>query len=570
MDEKKAGERKRHAPLGPTAARLCEALEAGSVIAVACGEQRGEAIARAAAALTPVRVLWCPPPDRLPGEATPSSPAIAGRRFAALAALQQCQEPLLFVTDAISAAYKVAPPAAFAAPPLIVRRGDAFDGEKLAGELEAIGYFSDDRVDEPGEYSIRGGALDLFPADAAEPVRIHLEEGCVTRINSYDPVSQLGRDEEMDALAILPAIEPAAGEEAVTIFDHLPGAAAALDPEAIELRDRFISLGSESRGSASEMTGDWKTPLTGRRRIDLAEGEEQEGRRFILDKRPERSSARAIAEARERGDRVLLAGAPRDVRFLSRRLERAIGEAPQPTAAWSHVKAARPGALLTIEAELDRGWTEPGLTIIATPDLLGARALESATGPATTVDPLAQEVADFHLGDAVIQEDHGLGLLRGSAASAPTMPRPMPSGSNMPAKRSGWSRSRKRASSGATARKETPCRSTGSTGRAGRRGAARSTPPSPRRRGSSSRWPRSAPAGPRPCSIRRSRIMSVSPPAFPMARLPTSCARSRRCVTTSPRASRWTGWWWATSATARPRSRFGRRPSPLWPAGRWR
>jgi transcription-repair coupling factor (superfamily II helicase) len=412
MNDNAAAERRRHAPLGPTVARLCEALANGSVIVVACGEQRGEAIAKAATALTSPKVLWCPPPDKLPGEATPSSPAVAGRRVAALAGLKAAgDEPVLFVTDAISAAHKVAPPEAFTAPPLVLRAGDEIEGEALASRLEEIGYFSDDRVDEPGEYAVRGGAIDLFPADAEKPVRIHLHDSRVERIGAYDPVSQLGGDEALAMLVIRPAVEPAVGDDAVTIFDHLPGAAAAVDPEALDLRDRFISLAGESRGSASIMTGDWKTPLTGRSRIDISEGDEQPGRRFIEDKRPDRSFRAAIREAQEKGDRILVAGSPRDIRFLSRRLEQGFAKAPQPIQSWAEIAEAEEGALLTAYVELDRGWTADGLTVVAGPDILGARALERSIGAAP--DPLAQEVADFHLGDAVIHEDHGLGVLRG-------------------------------------------------------------------------------------------------------------------------------------------------------------
>ena len=412
MNEQRAAERRRHAPLGPTVARLCEALIEGSVIVVACGEQRGEAIAKAAASLIPGRVLWCPPPDKLPGEATPSSPAIAGRRAAALAALQQAgDEPLLFITDAISAAHKVAPPGAFSAPPLIIRPGEELDGEKLAERLEEIGYFSDDRVDEPGEFAIRGGAVDLFPADQDKPIRVHLAGGQVEQVDSYDPVTQLSLQQSLPMVAIRPALEAAAGEDAVTIFDHLPGAAAAVDPEAIDLRDRFISLAAETRRSASELTGDWKTPLTGRSRIDLSEGDEQPGRRFVEDKRPERASLAAIRAARAEGRRILLAGSARDIRFLSRRLEQALGEAPLAATSWSDVGQAEAGALLTIEAELDRGWTADGLLVIAAADMLGARAMEQTAVSAP--DPLAQEVADFHIGDAIIHEEHGLGILRG-------------------------------------------------------------------------------------------------------------------------------------------------------------
>ena len=106
-----AGPRVTTAALGPTVARLCDALAEGDVIAVAANEQRGEAIARAAAALTDALVVWYPASDGLPGEA--AAPALAGRRFAALAAVGgRAREPVLLVTDAAAASFRVAPPKA--------------------------------------------------------------------------------------------------------------------------------------------------------------------------------------------------------------------------------------------------------------------------------------------------------------------------------------------------------------------------------------------------------------------------------------------------------------------------
>ncbi len=63
---------------------------------------------------------------------------------------------MLLVTDAAAAAQKLAAPAAFKGLQRIVKPGQEIEGEALAGELEAFGYFRDDRVDEPGEMAIRG------------------------------------------------------------------------------------------------------------------------------------------------------------------------------------------------------------------------------------------------------------------------------------------------------------------------------------------------------------------------------------------------------------------------------
>ncbi|QAY75260.1 DEAD/DEAH box helicase [Sphingosinicella sp. BN140058] len=402
-----------HAALGPTVARLCDAVENGDVIAILSHEQRAEAVARACASLLDALVIWLPAPDGLPGEG--SSPSVAGRRVAALAALRTRGDArTLLVTDAAAAAHRLPPPEAFDTEALTIGVGDRLDGEALAERLEALGYFSDDRVDEPGEYAVRGGTVDIFPANCEEPIRVHLSESEVDEIDCYDPVSQLGRDAPVEQLVLRPAVEPMPGEDAVTIFDHLSGAAAAVDPDARERRDLMLDLAREG-GAAARLSlierGDWQKALVGRKRIDLTAGSEQPGTRFVEQKRPERGFLSAVRRARADAATMLLVGSDRDIRFLSRRIARDMDEAPTPIASWRDLRAAPPGSLLAAVGSLDRGWTEPGLTVIAASDLLGSRAA-TASGSAAA-NPLLQESAEFHVGDAVIHEDHGLGILRG-------------------------------------------------------------------------------------------------------------------------------------------------------------
>ncbi|HEY0086758.1 MAG TPA: helicase-related protein [Allosphingosinicella sp.] len=412
-----AGQGRRvHAALGPTVARLCAAVEEGDVLAVLCGEQRGEAVAKAAAALTDALVLWYPPSDALPGDAAPASPAVAGQRVAALAALQAREKGrrVLFVTDAAAATQMIAPPAAYGKAALAFAPGDTIDREALPEQLEAIGYFGDDRIDEAGEYALRGGTLDIFPADATRPVRIHLDEDRIGEIGEFDAVSQLGCGAPLERLDIRPAAEPAPGAEPVTLFDHLPQAAVALDPEAGERRDSFIELAGESFGGAkAPLAGAkvWREALAGRRFTELAEDGAVPGRRFVEARRPDRAFLAAVEEARGRGDRVVLAGSARDLRFFGRSLEKRGSEAPRAVSGWREIDAADAGAFLALEVELERGWTAPGLIVIATADVLGSRAQSSGGGGG--VNPLEREGAEFHAGDAVIHEDHGIAILRG-------------------------------------------------------------------------------------------------------------------------------------------------------------
>ncbi|HEX8443649.1 MAG TPA: DEAD/DEAH box helicase [Allosphingosinicella sp.] len=414
MARDEINQRGRHAALGPTVARLCEAVAQGDVIAVASGEGRGEAIARAVAALSPALVLWCPPPDTLPGEGAPASPAIAGQRVAALAALHDRDgRHVLLVTDASAAAQKVAPPSAFAAPPLSLRVGDPIDGETLPAELGAIGYFPDDRVDEPGEFAVRAGTIDLFPTDADRPTRIHVNTGRIENISTYDPVTQLGGGENLQVLTLRPAAEPAIGGDAVSLFDHLPAAAVALDPDAFERRDRFVELAQEAADKRAEavLFRAWDQALARRARHELAPGGEITGARFVEARNPERAFLTAFNQARSEGKRILIAGSARDVRFVSRRIERRVGEAPRLVSDWADVLRAEPGAVLAATVELGRGWIEDGLMVVTAVDILGERAGD--TRRPSSADPLGQGITDVQLGDAVIHEDHGLGILRG-------------------------------------------------------------------------------------------------------------------------------------------------------------
>jgi transcription-repair coupling factor (superfamily II helicase) len=414
MARDEAAKRDVHAALGPTVKRLCEAVESGDVIAVASSEMRGAAIARAASAMTSALVLWFPPPDTLPGEIASPSAAISGQRVATLAALQRRNaRRILLVTEATAATQKVAPPEAFATPTLTIVPAENLIGEEFAEALEAIGYFRDERVDEPGEFAVRAGAIDLFPADLERPIRIHLDEGKIDRIDSYDPVTQLGSGEALDRLAIGPAAEPQPGADAGSLFEHLPGAAVALDPEAVDRRDRFAELAAEAAGAngTGALAADWDRLLDGRRKIDVASGGETEGIRFVEARSPEPAFRQAFDAARETGSRILIAGSARDVRFLSRRIEKRVGEAPQPVADWMEVEQAAPRSVLATTAELGRGWSEPGLLVVTAADILGERAID--TRRVGAIDPLSGEVTDFHLGDAVIHETHGLGILQG-------------------------------------------------------------------------------------------------------------------------------------------------------------
>lgn len=87
-----------------------------------------------------------------------------------------------------------------------VAEGDTLDLEKISIQLTNMGYRRQSQVEIPGDFSIRGGILDLFPITADCPFRIELWGDEVDTIRSFDAESQRSI-ERVERLVIFPASE---------------------------------------------------------------------------------------------------------------------------------------------------------------------------------------------------------------------------------------------------------------------------------------------------------------------------------------------------------------------------
>ena len=73
---------------------------------------------------------------------------------------------------------------------LTVQKGQVLDGEGLLDRLVRMGYERQPLAEAPGEVSLRGDILDLYPFAAAEPLRIELFEDEVESLRTFDPADQ--------------------------------------------------------------------------------------------------------------------------------------------------------------------------------------------------------------------------------------------------------------------------------------------------------------------------------------------------------------------------------------------
>ena len=89
---------------------------------------------------------------------------------------------------------------------LHVEAGSVLDVDHMKEILTDMGYERMGQVDGMGQFSIRGGIIDIYPLTEALPVRIELWDDEVDSIRSFDPESQRSVT-QMDTICIYPAAE---------------------------------------------------------------------------------------------------------------------------------------------------------------------------------------------------------------------------------------------------------------------------------------------------------------------------------------------------------------------------
>ncbi|WP_260596902.1 DEAD/DEAH box helicase [Sphingomonas endolithica] len=401
------------------ATRIAETLETHDVVFVADDDQQADAIAAAACAILPHGdVIFLPSSDALPGDVAPASPANIGHRVAALHRLRELQAVsdrprFACVMSGEASARGYPAPAAFDDAPPTLRVGDAIDSATIEQTLIEIGYFTDDRVDEPGEVAVRGEVIDIFPVDADLPVRIDLADGRIAAIRCYDPVTQRSL-EPRDSLGIGRAAEPAASPS-VPILAHITPGVIAFSAKALQRRQRFIELADSAAGKGKADAAkpkDWAAALKKWEERDFSGGIEP-APRFAETRSPLAALAKFATPLLAEGKSLVLAGGTRDLRFLrgkvAKRLKREIAEIDS----WTAAGTLEPGQVATLTMPVSSGFVTERHVLIAAGDLLGSRAVIDDGHAASTVEPFSGAGGDIQVGDVVVHEDHGVAVVGG-------------------------------------------------------------------------------------------------------------------------------------------------------------
>ena len=114
------------------------------------------------------------------------------------------------VVSSVRSLSQVLPPESVATP-LVVRRGGDLDRDKFVEGLGSLGYRRENLVEHRAEFAVRGGIVDVWPAQGYEPIRLDFFGDELERLTVFDIANQRSvRD--VDEAVIAPSREWVPGE----------------------------------------------------------------------------------------------------------------------------------------------------------------------------------------------------------------------------------------------------------------------------------------------------------------------------------------------------------------------
>ncbi len=133
------------------------------------------------------------------------------QRLKALKALRT-GEPVIVIAPVFAAVKKLTPHSYFEETSLKISLGEEIEISKINKSLALMGYERCDIVETRGQYSIRGGIIDVFTPDGDYPYRIEFFGNEVDSVRTFDPESQRSV-ENLKYVEIYPAEQIVKDEE---------------------------------------------------------------------------------------------------------------------------------------------------------------------------------------------------------------------------------------------------------------------------------------------------------------------------------------------------------------------
>ncbi len=154
---------------------------------------------------SPLNIIHLPGYEVDPYRGLSPHPEISAARARAIWQLFQ-DGPQVLIASAGAASIRLHAPERFLNYCLMLKQGEELSPELIREHLFESGYVEDDPVTDPGEFSLRGGILDIFPPHLEKPVRLEFFGDQIESIRIFDIDSQRSM-ETVNSMEIIPMRE---------------------------------------------------------------------------------------------------------------------------------------------------------------------------------------------------------------------------------------------------------------------------------------------------------------------------------------------------------------------------
>ena len=312
------------------------------------------------------------------------------------------------------------------------------DTEQLKNQLVALGYERVGQVEMPGQFSVRGGIVDIYCLTEENPWRIELWGDEIDSIRSFDPESQRSL-ENLEELTIYPAVEHIGDKDMVSFLDYFPEERTIIfldEPNrltekggAVEEEYRQSRMHREEKGSRN-LPENWlcsfeqlQKELNKRNCISVCALEPKQAgwkvrEKFYLEVKSISAYnnsfellVKDLHQYKKQGYRIaLLSGSRTRAERLAKDLQE---EGLAAFYGQDYDREICPGEIMVVYGHAKKGFEYPLIkfAVMTESDIFGQE--QKKKKKKNYSGSRIQDFAELSVGDFVVHEKHGLGIYRG-------------------------------------------------------------------------------------------------------------------------------------------------------------
>lgn len=313
------------------------------------------------------------------------------------------------------------------------------DLDKLKDSLVTLGYERVGQVEMPGQFSVRGGIIDIYSLTEENPWRIELWGDEIDSIRSFDAESQRSL-ENLDEITIYPAVEKIGEKDMVSFLEYFPGEKSILfldEPnhlveKGMAVEEEYLQsrMRREERGE-QKLPDNWlcrfetlQKKLNQYNCVALCALESKRGKWKIAEKfgitvktvNSYNSSfellVKDLLQYKKQGFQIaLLSGSRTRAERLAKDLQ---AEGLNAFYSTDYDRLIQPGEIMVAYGHAKKGFEYPLIkfALMTETDIFGQEQKKKKKKKNYNGQRI-QDFAELSIGDFVVHEKHGLGIYRG-------------------------------------------------------------------------------------------------------------------------------------------------------------